>query len=67
MGGGWQAVAETKCSSCKFRAAYDRNPRSITGRLWKWHTGWCPGWKSYLQSLPEPERKAIAMRYRLRP
>jgi hypothetical protein len=20
-------------------------------RLWKWHTGWCPGWKAYQAHL----------------
>ncbi len=51
------------CRTCKFRAIYDKNPRSLLGRLWKWHTGWCPGWKSYLKSLSEDERKDLAKRY----
>lgn len=59
-------MAETKCADCTFRARYDRNPRSFLGRLWKWHTGWCPGFASYLDSLPDEERKAIIDRYSLK-
>ena len=51
------------CASCKFRAKYDHNPRSILGRIWKWHTGWCPGWKAYLKSLPKEARREVLERY----
>ncbi len=44
------------CENCGFRARYDRNPRSFLGRLWRWHAGWCPGWKQYLKSL-DPEKR----------
>jgi hypothetical protein len=54
----------SNCEQCKFRAKYDQNPRSILSRLWKWHTGWCPGWKGYLKSLPEEERRKVLERYR---
>ena len=54
----------SRCETCKLRARYDRDPRSILGRFWKWHIGWCPGWKSYLQSLPEEERKKVQQQYR---
>lgn len=53
------------CAQCSFRARYDRNPRSWLGRLWKWHINWCPGWKIYLKSLPEPERRQVAEKYDL--
>ncbi len=53
----------SKCEKCKFRAKYDRNPRSILGRIWKWHTGWCPGWKRYLKSLPAETRREMIERY----
>lgn len=43
------------CESCPWRARYDRNPRSILGRLWKWHTRWCPGWKAYQKELAARE------------
>ena len=52
-----------RCEKCSFRARYDRHPRSLLGRLWKWHTGWCPGWKSYLRSLPEDEREKTRRKY----
>jgi len=54
----------SRCEKCSFRARYDKNPRSIPGRMWKWHTGWCPGWKTYLKSLPEEKRKAVVSQYR---
>jgi len=50
----------SRCEQCKFRKAYDNNPKSLLGRVWKWHTGWCPGWKSYMQSLPD-ERQAVVL------
>ena len=51
------------CEKCKFRAKYDLNPQSIMGRIWKWHTGWCPGWKSYVKSLPDERRTEILEKY----
>ncbi len=54
----------SNCQECKFRKKYDRNPRSFLGRLWKWHTRWCPGWKGYLESLPEEERNAVQEKYK---
>ena len=53
------------CENCKFREKYDKNPRSLLGRIWKWHTGWCPGWKSYIRSLPEETRAAVQEKYRI--
>jgi hypothetical protein len=44
------------CATCKMRARYERNPRSLLGRFWLWHTRWCPGWKAYVATLPESER-----------
>jgi hypothetical protein len=52
-----------RCETCSFRVRYDRNPRSILGRMWKWHTRWCPGWKAYIKSLPDEERKKVLGRY----
>ena len=59
-------MAESNCSSCAFRGRYDRNPKSILGRLWRWHINWCPGWKSYMKSLSEDERAEIKTRYNLK-
>jgi hypothetical protein len=45
------------------RAHYDSKPGSILGRIWKWHISWCPGWKSYLRSLPEDRKIAVMNMY----
>ena len=51
------------CENCRFRAKYDNNSRSILGRIWKWHIGWCPGWKTYLKSLPDEKRTKLREQY----
>jgi hypothetical protein len=56
-------MAEHGCANCGFRAKYDTSPRSLLGRLWRWHANWCPGWKAYMTSLPEKDRITIAERY----
>ena len=58
-------MAEHWCSKCFFRGQYDKNPQSLLGRLWRWHAGWCPGWKSYMKSLPDQERLELAEKYDL--
>jgi hypothetical protein len=56
-------MAEHGCATCAARARYDRNPRALLARLWRWHTNWCPGWKAYMQSLPPEERRRLARQY----
>lgn len=56
-------MAEHNCQDCGFRKKHDGNPGSFLGRLWRWHANWCPGWKSYMKSLPDEERKTLARRY----
>jgi len=51
------------CEHCKFRAKYDQNPESFMGKIWKWHIGWCPGWKSYVKSLSDEKRSEILKNY----
>jgi hypothetical protein len=58
-------MAKSGCSACSFRARYDNNPKSFLGRLWKWHTNFCPGWKSYTTSLPDQERMELAEKYNM--
>jgi hypothetical protein len=58
-------MAKSGCSACSFRARYDNNPKSLLGRLWKWHTNFCPGWKSYMTSLPDQERMELAEKYNM--
>lgn len=59
-------MAGIKCEKCGFRARYDRDPKSLLGRLWRWHAGWCPGWKGYMSSLPPDERARLAEKYDLK-
>ena len=35
-------MAEPKCATCPFRARYDKNPKSIIGRIWRWYINFCP-------------------------
>ena len=56
-------MADHSCANCSFRAKFDSNPKSLLGRLWRWHAGWCPGWKAYMKSLPHDERVELAIRY----
>lgn len=51
------------CEKCFLRAKYDRNPGSLIGRFWKWHTGFCPGWKSYIRSRTPEEREKLFADY----
>jgi hypothetical protein len=58
-------MAKSGCAACSFRARYDNNPKAFLGRLWKWHTNFCPGWKSYMTSLPDQERLELAEKYNM--
>ncbi len=58
-------MAAGGCAKCAFRAKYDNNPKSLLGRLWRWHAGWCPGWKKYMSSLSPEERTALADQYQM--
>lgn len=59
-------MADHNCEKCAFRAKYDKNPRSLLGRIWRWHIGFCPGWKRYYAVLPESEKDRLAQKYRLK-
>jgi len=54
------------CANCKIRAQYDKNPKSLIGRFWRFHINFCPGWKAYLKSLSDEERIAIKEKYGLK-
>ncbi len=43
--------AKSGSETCKLRAYAERKPKSLIARLWRWHTGWCPGWKAYQAEL----------------
>jgi hypothetical protein len=41
------------CEDCVMRKKADAKPKSFVARFWRWHTTWCPGWKSYQKHLAE--------------
>lgn len=47
-----------KCESCGLRAYAEKRPSSLIARVWRWHTGWCPGWKSYQRWKADHEKLA---------
>jgi len=57
-------MKQYKCENCSFRKKYDNNRASLIGKLWKWHTGWCPGWKGYINSLPEDKKNELLLKYK---
>jgi hypothetical protein len=59
-------MAEPNCPRCSLRAKYDKNPRSLAGRFWRWHIKWCPGWKAYIKSLNEGERAKLKAQYKIK-
>lgn len=59
-------MSENNCENCAFRAKYDNRSKSFLGRLWRWHANWCPGWKSYMMSLSQENRVALAGKYNLK-
>jgi len=58
-------MADHNCPKCGWRKKYDARPRSLLGRLWRFHIRFCPGWKSYMKSLPDDERDALKQRYNI--
>ena len=56
-------MADSNCGNCAFRAKYDNNPKSLLGRLWKFHIKFCPGWKAYLKSVSDEKREELFQKY----
>lgn len=56
-------MSESNCAACAFRAKYDAKPRSLLGRLWRWHANFCPGWRGYVTSLPDDEKWVLIEKY----
>jgi hypothetical protein len=46
-------TSKHKCEDCGMRKYAEANPKTLRARLWRWHTGWCPGWKAYQRSLAD--------------
>ncbi len=51
------------CAHCPFRAKYDKNPKSLVGRIWRWHINFCPGWKNYFTHQDEETKAALREKY----
>ena len=49
------------CETCAMRMKAEANPKAFMSRLWRWHTGWCPGWKAYQAHLTEHSQKGRAL------
>jgi hypothetical protein len=47
---------KSNCHTCVRRARAEKRSDSLLAGLWRWHTGWCPGWKAYVKEL---ERKGL--------
>lgn len=58
-------MAESNCENCKLRLKYDNKPKSLMGRIWRWHIGWCPGWKGYMASVDDEKRLGLIEKYKL--
>lgn len=48
-----------KCENCDLKRYAERRPGSLLARLWRWHTGWCPGWKAYAKWLAEKSAREL--------
>jgi hypothetical protein len=58
-------MSETGCENCQWRAKYDEKPKSFLGRLWRFHANFCPGWRKFMASLPDEEKRVYIERYQL--
>lgn len=54
---------EKPCANCKLRAKYEKSPKSLAGRFWRWHINFCPGWKGYFTSLTPEEQQLLREKY----
>ncbi|NDV47885.1 hypothetical protein D0T49_12590 [Paludibacter sp. 221] len=59
-------MASHNCENCPIRAKYDKNPKSLVGRFWRWHINFCPGWKGFMNSLDEEQKQFYVDRYNLK-
>ena len=56
-------MAQYPCETCPLRAKYDKNPKSLAGRFWRWHINFCPGWKNYFTHQDEQTKDDLRKRY----
>jgi len=59
-------MATHNCERCPIRAKYDKAPKSLIGRFWRWHINFCPGWKGYMKSLTEEQQILLKDKYQLK-
>jgi len=59
-------MATHNCENCPIRAKYDKNPKSLIGRFWRWHINFCHGWKKYMKSLSEEQKQTLQDKYQLK-
>jgi hypothetical protein len=50
---------EMRCATCGIRRLAEANPEKIFARVWKWHTGWCPGWNNYQRAIKAAGEEAL--------
>ncbi len=58
------AEKQKPCATCKLRANYEKKPKSLMGRFWRWHINFCPGFKSYFKSLSPEEQQTLREKYK---
>lgn len=39
------------CGVCPLGRLAARRPDALFARLWRWHTGWCPGYRAHQRAL----------------
>ena len=54
---------EYPCENCKLRAHYDKNAKSLLGRIWRWHINFCPGFRGYFTSRDEETKAQFREKY----
>ena len=42
-----EMIEEPKCATCPMCLKAEEKPKSLMAQISRWHTTWCPGWKSY--------------------
>ncbi|MBI5668220.1 MAG: hypothetical protein HZC41_09455 [Chloroflexi bacterium] len=50
-------ASEHPCAACQLRAQAEAHPKTWKARLWRFHTRFCPGWKSYQVALAKQAMK----------
>ena len=56
-------MSKYPCEYCKLRAHYDKNPKSLPGRFWRWHINFCPGWKAFFTHQDGETKDVLREKY----